>query len=156
MSPHPSSWTSRWWNEQTSTRLSSSVGPPLLRHLTWWAWMNRRCPHPGNTHSRSRYFSWRSIPSEGSLFIRPSRMVCPERSSTTTWTRAVHSSPVATAGWMAGPPSISHSVSSPSRTAGWARDTSLAPSAPKPLEWIPVATTGSSNRAWMTTVARSG
>ena len=91
--------------------------------------MNRRAPHPGKMHSRSRYFSWRVIHSGGSRLIRPRPTTWPARSSSTTWIRPWQPRRLVTSGWMAGPPSISQ----------------LCSSSPGP-----------SSRAWMTTVARSG
>src|SRR6266542_555295 len=127
--PHPYSCTSLWWKEHTSTRLSRSVAPPRSHHTMWCAWVNRRAPHPGKVHSRSRYLSWRIIHSGGSRVTRPRPTTWPARSSITVWTRPVHSRRRAVSGWMAGPPSISHP---------------------------PVPSTSPSRRAWMITVARSG
>src|SRR6266542_555292 len=87
--PHPYSCTSLWWKEHTSTRLSRSVAPPRSHHTMWCAWVNRRTPHPGNRHSRSRYLSWRISHSGGSRVTRPRPTTWPARSSITVWTRPV-------------------------------------------------------------------
>ena len=77
VSVQPPSCTSRWWNEQSRTRLSRSVRPPRLHHRTWWACVNRRFSQPGNRHSRSRWRSWRIIGADGTRVSRPRRSGSP-------------------------------------------------------------------------------
>jgi hypothetical protein len=117
---HPSSWTSRWWNEHTRMRLSRSVRPPRCHQTMWCAWVKVRVPHPGNRHSPSRSRRCRIIHADGSRASLPSPTGSPESFSATICTRALQSSRRVVSAWIAPPSSTSHPPS-PDASAARAR-----------------------------------
>ena len=105
----------RWCRRQSSTRLSSRVGPPSAQCRTWWA-SQRRALQPGNRHCRSRDSSARRSAGGTVRVFRPTSRTEPSVACCITTAPASHAMRRAVSGDTRSP-SASSSAACPAMAA---------------------------------------